>query len=93
MNSLLLAILGLAFTANTLADETATKEFQQRAEALGRSISSDNAIQSERCAELRRQVEAARAKPQRLSTARQAYQEECTRDYTEPVSPGLSIGR
>ena len=93
MYSILLAILGLALAANSLADDTATKEFQQRAEALGQSISSDNAMQSGRCAELRRQVEAARGKPQRLSTARQAYQEECTRDYTDSVSPGLSIGR
>ncbi len=91
MIRILAIILGLCLGAASFADESASIEFQQRAKALGQSISSDNARQSERCAELRRQMEATKG-PQRHTTARQAYEEECVQDYSAPASPGLSIG-
>lgn len=92
MYRMLAAMLGLSLCASAFADETARIEFQQRAKALGQSISSDNARQSEHCTNLRRQMEESRGMPQRSSTARQAYEADCVEEYSAPASPGLSIG-
>ena len=92
MYRMLATMLGLSLCVTTFADDTASIEFQERARALGQSISSDNARQSERCTTLRRQMDASRGMPQRSSTARQAFEAECVGDYSAPASPGLSIG-
>ena len=87
------ALLSLAFCGTpSAADDTATLEFQQRARALGESISTDTTRESEHCAQLRREVEAQRGLPQRSYTARQAYRAECMRDETSPMFNPPGIG-
>jgi hypothetical protein len=91
MVRMLAAILGLSLGVTALAEDTESVEFQQRAKALGQSISADNAQRSERCIELRRRAEQTKG-PQRRSTARQAFEAECMQDYSAPSASGLSIG-
>ena len=76
-----------ALSATVAADTTAEIEFQQRMQALGKSISTENSQESEYCRELARRIQNTFG-PQRNFVAKEEYRRECMRqDEPAPVPP------
>jgi len=65
-------------------DDTAAREFQNEAQSLGESISSDNSGISDRCQRLFQNVQDLKGKPQQRFSARQLYDRECRDPMSSP---------
>jgi len=79
MRLTLLCALTLGLCYEVTAADSASREFERQAEALGQSISESNAPESAHCATLRKEIETLKGSPQRRHTAREAYRTECLR--------------
>ena len=65
-------------------DDTATQEFQNRAQSLGESITKDNSGISDRCQRLLQDIQDLKGKPQQRFSARQLYDRECRDPMSSP---------
>jgi len=89
MKSSTLPLLLAALVALPVAaDQTAAKEFDQRARALGDQISNDDAQLSQHCRELRQRIEQLDWRPQQRQSAREQFNAECRVGFTSDDDAG-----
>jgi hypothetical protein len=89
MRAALIFLMGLTFSLSGNADITAEIEFQQRMKAMGNSISSDKAGETDYCRKLADRIQS-NFRPQQNYMAKEQYQRECLGEEEraiEPVAP------
>ncbi|MCP4283349.1 MAG: hypothetical protein GY792_02690 [Gammaproteobacteria bacterium] len=91
MRSVVLSIIILGTSFEIGAVDSAEREFERQAEALGQSISASDSVGSAYCADLRKKAAALKGQPQRRQMARETYRVECLRDGHGSMGTNQSI--